>query len=92
MKKLIYILLCIILGLITSFVIYVIGEILIIFIMVNEFFRISPNLTWDQLMLIRFYSFLIISIIGIIVGLKFGFEWWKYIYVDKKYRGKWFKA
>lgn len=91
MKKFIYILLCVIFGILVSFIVHVIIEIPVIFIMIQDFDKYSLSLTWDQLMLVHWVFLIILLVVGLIIGIKLGFKWWQYIYVDRKYTGRWFK-
>lgn len=86
-KKFIYILLATVLMVIVSFLIHVIIEIPIIYIVVADFKKYSFGLSWNQILAIHAIFTLILFLAGIIAGLIFGFRWWKYIYVDKKYQG-----
>ncbi len=88
MKKTIYIILTAILGIIVSFLIHAIIEIPVIYLIVSNYDKYSLGLSWGQLFLIHNIFTFILFLVGLILGIKFGFKWWKYIYVDKKYRGK----
>lgn len=91
MKKFLYISLFGFLGFLISFIVHVIIEIPIIYIAISNFDKYTFGLSWDQILLIHTIFTVILSLGGITMGIWMGFKGWKYIYVDKKYNGRWFK-
>lgn len=91
LKKFIYILSTIILGILLSFMVHAIIELLVIWLLVGDIDKYGLGLTWDQLMLVHSIFTFVLFVIGLIGGILFGYRWWKIIYIDKKYRGKFLK-
>ena len=91
MKKVFYISMCALLGVLVGFIAHALLEIPIIYLMVSDFDKYSFGLTWDQLMMVHWIYTATLLFIGLIAGLKLGFKWWQYIYVERKYTGRWFK-
>lgn len=88
MKKNIYIILVITLFILLAALFVSSIEFLIIKLMISDFDKYSLGLTWNSLVLIRntlaitvLFGF---SVLGYFISLK----WWKYVYVDKKYKIK----
>ena len=91
MKKHIYIFLCVIFFLMLSLIFHVIIEMPILSVMIQDMDKYSLGLSWDQIKLIHGVFTAVLFIIGLILGIYFGKKWWQYIYIDRKYTGKWFK-
>ena len=91
MKKIFYITMCALLGIMIGFIVHALLEIPVIYLMVSDFEKYSLGLTWSQLMTIHWVYMVVLLLIGLVVGLKLGFKWWQYIYVERKYTGRWFK-
>lgn len=91
MKKLIYILFSALLGLLLSFLVHALLEIAVINLLVFNFEKYSLGLSWNDLLLAHFILSIILAAGGLALGLWLGFRWWRYIYVEKKYSGGWFK-
>ena len=91
MKKIIYITLSMILGIFLSFLVHALIELPITWLLVKDFDKYSLGINWDMLLTAHAVFTVVLLFAGVFFGIKIGFIWWKYIYVDKKYRGKWFK-
>lgn len=91
MKKVFYIILCAFLGLLLSFIAHAIIEIFAIWLLGRDFTTFSLGLSWEQLLFIHLIFTIALSLLGLIFGIWLGFRWWQYIYVDRKYKGRWFK-
>lgn len=91
MKKTIYIFLSVILFILLSLILHVLIELPIIYLMVGDMDKWSLGLTWDQLMLVHWTFTITLLLLGIVFGVIVGKKWWQYIYIDKKYQGRWFK-
>ena len=83
MKKIIYITMCALLGIMVSFIVHTLLEIPIIYLMISDFEKYSLSLTWNQLMTIHWAYMIVLLLIGLAVGLKMGFKWRQYIYPVK---------
>jgi hypothetical protein len=86
-KKAFYIFCCVILGILLSFILHVIIELPIIFIMVTDMSRYSFGLSWNELMAVHWMFTGLMLAGGMFFGYRAGKRWWKYIYIDKKYGG-----
>lgn len=90
MKKVFYVALFTLLGIITSFLIHALIEIPIIWLLLSDFERWGLGLSWDTWETVHSISSITLFIIGVVVGLKFGKHFWRVIYVDKTLTiGKW---
>ena len=87
-KRIIYISLFILLGILLSFLVHAGIEIPVINLLVSDFDKYSLGLTWDQWFLIHSIGTPILLVLGIYFGWRQGIRWWRYWYVDKK-RPKW---
>jgi len=86
MKKTFYILLSIFLFGLFGILISALVQIPIIKLMISDFDKYSPGFTWTQLMVIhRVFSLLLVIFLAIL-GHKIGQKWWKYVYIDGKYK------
>jgi hypothetical protein len=85
-KRVIYISLFTLLGIILSFLAHALLEIPIINLLVKDFERYGLGLTWQQWYVIHQVGSIFLLILGIIVGFTQGKYWWRIIYIDKKYR------
>jgi hypothetical protein len=83
-KKVIYILLWIVLGILLSTILHAVIEIPIINLLVSDFQRYSLGLSWDQWYLIHYIGTIILLILGIVFGLFCGFKFWHKIYEKNK--------
>lgn len=85
-KKIIYILCFIVLGVLVSFLVHAAIEIPIINFLVSDFDRYSLGLSWAQWQMVHDVGTVVLLILGIIVGYIQGKYWWQVIYVQKKFR------
>jgi len=87
-KKYLYIFLFVVLGVITSFLVHAVLEILIINLLVLDFTAYGLGLTWQAWFAIHRTGTILLLLAGIGFGFQQSVYWWKYIYVDKKYPRK----
>ena len=85
-KKIIYILCFIVLGVLVSFLVHAAIEIPIINLLVSDFDRYGLGLSWAQWQMIHDVGTVVLLILGMIVGYMQGRYWWQMIYVQKKFR------
>ena len=83
-KKIIYIALFVLLGIILQGLIHIGLEIWWIGLLVKNFDKYSLGMSWAQLFSLHSILTIILFVIGIVFGLWQGFFWWKIIYVEKK--------
>ena len=88
MKKKIYLILSIFLFLLLGALFISLTEFSVIKLMISDFDKFSFGLPWSKLMLIRNTFAIVVSIAFLILGYLVGQRWWKYVYVDKKYKIK----
>lgn len=91
MKKFIYIFSSIILGSLLSFLLHFGLEMIAIYFFTKDFYKYSLGLSWSTWMSIHYFGTFILIIAGIIFGYWLGQNWWRIIYVEKKYQGWWKK-
>lgn len=91
MKKYFYISCAVLFWILVGFILHIIIEISAISLLLNNFERYSFGLSWAQLMAIHYVFTFVLFLVSIVVGVIVGFKWWKFIYIDKKYRGRFFK-
>src|SRR4030042_4814698 len=87
MKKIIYICLATVLMVLLSFIIHALLEMGVIYLLTNDFSRFGLGLSWGQWFLIHYIFTIILLVLAVAAGYFVGQRWWKYIYIDKKYRG-----
>lgn len=91
MKKIFYISMAVVLWSLIAFILHVVIEVPIIYFMIRDFDKYSFGLSWDQLMQAHYTFAVILVLAGGIFGIWCGLKWWDYIYVQRRYRGRWFK-
>jgi hypothetical protein len=91
MKKAIYIALAGLLGVLVGFILHALIEIPAIYFMIGDFGQRDLNLDWSQLMLVHYIFTGLFLVGGLTAGIASGSRWWQYIYVERKYTGRWFK-
>ncbi len=88
MKKIVYIVAFIILGVLLQFLLHSLLEQSYIYFLLKDFNTFSLGFNWEQL----YIAHKIITVLFLVAGALFGFlqgkYWWKYIYVDKKIEHK----
>lgn len=84
-KRIIYVVLFTLLGIMVSFLIHAGIEIPVIFLLLKDFDRYSLGLTWDQWYMIHHIGAVLLFILGVVGGFSQGRHWWEIIYVQKKY-------
>lgn len=88
MKRKIYIILSVILFVLLGALTISVIEFLLIKLVISDFDRYGLGLSWDDIVLIR-NSFAILVLLGFsFLGYFVGQKWWKYVYIDKKYKIK----
>lgn len=86
MKKVIYIILSIILGILLSTMLHAIVEIFIINLLTKDFNKYGLGLSWETWFLIHSIGTIILLVLGIVGGYLLGQRWWRIIYIEKKYK------
>lgn len=84
MKKIIYIICFIVLGVIVQFLVHAGIEILYINLLLNNFQKYSLGLSWDQWFIVHHIGTIVLLIAGILLGFWQGIYWWKILYNNKK--------
>ena len=87
-KKVVYLSLFIILGILLSFLIHAAIEIPVILLLIKDFDKYGLGLSWSQWYLIHYIGSIILLLLGIIVGYSKGKHWWRIIYVEKRFARK----
>lgn len=82
-KKILYIFLWVILGLMFSIIIHAMIEIPIIYILISDFKKYSLGLSWADWYLIHHVGTAILTILGIFGGAWLGFIAWDKLYEKK---------
>ena len=83
MKKVIYVILFVVLGIIVSFFVHALIEIPVIVLLVSDFEKWGLGLSWGAWETIHDVGAIILLILGIVYGFRQGKHWWKVIYNDK---------
>lgn len=91
MKRIIYILLATILGMLLSIIAVTLIELPVIWLVITDIDKYSFGLSWNDLTTLHLVFSGVMLAVGSIFGVWLGFRWWKYIYIEKKYQGRWFK-
>lgn len=90
-KRIVYILLFVVLGIIISFIIHALIELPILRLLTKDFDKYGFGLTWAQWYSIHYLGSIILLLLGIVTGYLQGKYWWRIIYIEKKYISKFFK-
>ena len=80
MKKIVYILLFTLLGVLLQFFIHALLEIWYIRLLTSDFQTYGLGLSWTNWFLIHHIATVILLLVGVILGLWQGMYWWKRIY------------
>ncbi len=83
-KKITYITLFTLLGVLISFLLHAVIEIPVIFLLVSDFGKWGMGLSWETWEMIHNIGAIILVIIGAWIGFKKGIHWWNVIYVNVK--------
>ena len=83
MKKEIYILLFIVLGILLGCILHAVIEISYINLLLVDYEKYSMNLNFSQLYTIHMIGTLVIILSGIVFGFFQGKFWWRKIYIEK---------
>lgn len=89
MKRSIYILVSIVLGVLLSFLLHALIEIGVINFLTKNFSKYGLGLNWQTWFLIHHIATAVLSVAGIVFGYWIGARWWRIIYIEKKYRPIW---
>ena len=84
MKKIIYIIYFIVLGVIVQFLVHAGIEILFISLLLKDFQKYSLRFPWNQWFIVHYVATIVLLIAGILLGFWQGIYWWKRIYKNKK--------
>lgn len=85
MKRTIYIILFIILGVFAQFLAHALLELWYIALLATDFARYGLGLSWDAWFLIHHIATAVLFTGGVLGGYLSGKYWWRVIYIDKKY-------
>ncbi len=64
-------------------------EMAVIYFLLKDLAVYGLGLSWSQWFLIYYIFTIVVFILSVIIGYFVGQRWWRYIYVDKKWRGCW---
>lgn len=87
MKKTVYLCATIFLFILLSFLLHAAIEIPIINLLTADFAKHSLGLNWPQWYLIYHIGTAALLILAVVTGYFVGQRWWRYIYIEKHYRG-----
>jgi hypothetical protein len=82
-KRIVYILLCIVLGVIVTTIVHAVLELVYIHLLLSDFETWSLGFSWNVWYTLHYVLALVLLAIGIIGGYYTGVRWWNYIYVKK---------
>jgi hypothetical protein len=66
-------------------------EIPVIYLLIGNFEKYSFGLPWQRIIFFHLIFTIVLLLAGASLGLWAGFKWWRYIYIERKYTGRWFK-
>ncbi len=84
MKKIIYIIYFVVLGVIAQFIVHAGIEILYISLLLSDFQKYSLRFPWNQWFTVHHIGTVALLIAGILLGFWQGIYWWKRLYENKK--------
>ena len=84
MKRVSYITLFTLLGVLLSFLLHAVLEIPIIFLLVSDFEKWGMGLSWETWEIIHNVVTAILLALGAIIGFKQGKRWWNILYIQVK--------
>lgn len=82
MKKVVYIALFTVLGVLVSFLLHGILELIIIDLLLTDFSRYNLGLSWPQWFSIHRWGTWLLLILGIGIGFWQGKHWWRILHVE----------
>lgn len=88
MKKIFYIALFMVLGIILSFIVHAVVEIVMITLLEKEFETFNLGLSWVEWYLVHDIGAVVLFILGVSLGYIQGKHWWRVIYIEKRYPKK----
>ena len=88
LKKITYISLFVLLGIIVSFLIHAIIEIVVIDLLLDDFDKFGFGFDWSQWFLFHSIGSIFLFVLGALFGYAQGRYWWRVIYVQKRFRKK----
>ncbi|MFA5853627.1 MAG: hypothetical protein WC866_00935 [Patescibacteria group bacterium] len=88
MKRAFYIFAFTFLGVLLQFLAHALLEMTVISLLLDDFNRYSLGLSWSQWYAVHHMLSLLLLILGIVFGHRWGIFWWQVIYVEQRYK-KW---
>lgn len=83
-KKYFYIVIFTLLGILVSFLIHAVIEIPAIFLLISDFERWGLRLSWETWESIHAVFAVVLFILGVIFGLRYGKHYWSVMYGQEK--------
>lgn len=87
MKKKVYIMLFVILGLLLQLLVHALLELNYLNLLIGDFSKYSFGLSWSQLFIARSLITISLILLGVAFGLWQGRFWWKKVYEDPNFKG-----
>lgn len=88
MKRAFYVFSFTLLGVLLQFLVHALFEMAMISLLLSDFDRYSLGLSWGRWYAVHQTFSLLLLILGIAFGYRWGIFWWQVIYVEERYR-KW---
>lgn len=88
MKRAFYIFSFTILGVLLQFLAHALLEMAVLSLLLDDFERYNLDLSWSQWYAVHRMLSLLLLMLGIIFGYRWGVFWWQVIYVEQRYK-KW---
>lgn len=86
-KRTLYIVLCVVLGILGQFVVHGVVETWYISLLTQDFERFSLGLSWGAWFSIHHVVSLMLLVFGACFGYWLGVYWWHLVYIERKGRG-----
>jgi len=83
MKKVTYITLFTLLGILINFLVHALIEIPVIALLLSDFEKWGLGFSWETWVMIHNIGTVILLLAGIIIGFRQGRHWWEVIYIRK---------
>lgn len=80
MKKNLYLLLCVLLGVLVTTVLHGVAENIYIELLIRDFETWSFGLTWKHWYTIHTLTTVLLLLVGVVGGWFVGLQWWKRVY------------
>ena len=84
MKRLTYLALCILIGVLASFVVHAVVEQAYITLLLSDFTRWSFGLSWSTLLILHHVLSWTLIVVGAGGGYVVGIRWWRIVYLERK--------